>query len=212
MAVSLDGRIASHPGETDAARAGLGFTNEDDRRHLLSLLATADAVVVGRSSLSASGGAFAQRNDRGAFPVWAVLTNAGLPADARFFTQTELPRWLVSAAPLALPPAAAGVRNVVAGPGQSTARAAVTALQAAGARRVLLFGGSEVNRQFYAEGLVDRLILTVCPLILGAAAALPLVAPELPRPVSLTLDGCRPQGSLVFLEYRVRGAVGHSQM
>lgn len=203
MAASLDGRIASHPNETDVARQTLGFTTADDRAHLLALLDTADAVIVGRSSLMASGGAFARRNHRGAWPIWAVLTNTGLPEDAGFFRQVELPRWLVSSVPLALPPAAAGVRNLVTG-AAPPARTLVDAFASAKVERALLFGGSEINRQFYAEGLVDRLILTLCPLILGASTGVPLVAPDLPEPVRLTLVASQPQGNLVFLEYHVQ--------
>ena len=34
MAVSLDGKIASHAGETDSARRTLNFTNDVDRQHV----------------------------------------------------------------------------------------------------------------------------------------------------------------------------------
>lgn len=207
MAVSLDGRIASHEGETDAARRALSFTNADDHRHLEALLRTADAVIVGSASLLASGGAWELPNQRGAYPIWAVMTNAGLPASARFFQQTHITRWLVSRAPLTLPPtgdkARGAVRNLVYGDGQA-AKALVAELESAGAERVLLFGGGAVNRLFYEAGLVDELILTVCPLIIGASAALPLVAPELERPVHLTLASSQPAGNLVFLTYNVQ--------
>ena len=78
------------------------------------------------------------------------------------------------------------------------------ALAGAGVERALLFGGSEINRLFYAAGLVDQLILTVCPVIIAAQAAVGLVAPTLPAPVKLTLLASQPQGNLVFLTYNVQ--------
>jgi 5-amino-6-(5-phosphoribosylamino)uracil reductase len=205
MAVSLDGRIASYPGETDVDRRAAGFTDAADREHLRSQLEAADAVIVGRSSLMASGGAWAIRNRRGAYPIWVVLTNRGLPDDARFFRQSELPRWLVSKAPLALPPVASGVRTLVVGD-RPLAATIAQELRQAGARKTLLFGGADVNRQFYAEGLVDELVVTVCPLIIAGSAAVPLVSPPLPSAVRLSLVASQPQGNLVFLTYKVQKA------
>ena len=208
MAVSLDGRIASHPDETDEERSRLGFTNDDDREHLLDLLKSTDAVIVGSSSLKASGGAFAVRNDQGRFPIWAVLTNRGLTDGHRFYQQSELPRWLVSKEALDLPSGQSMIRNLVCGDA-APPRVIVDALSAAGCQRVLLFGGSSVNKQFYAEGLVNRLIVTVCPIILARSHALPLVAPDLPFPVHLRLGASQQLGNLVILSYDLIGRDSH---
>jgi 5-amino-6-(5-phosphoribosylamino)uracil reductase len=202
MAVSLDGRIASHPGEKDSERRALGFTNDDDRAHIEALVKKCDAVIVGASSIKASGGAFEVSNDRGVFPTWVVMTRSGLPADARFMRQDKLPRLLVSERPLPGVKAGPTLRNVVATK-ESVPRTIVRELAAANLDRVILFGGSEVNRAFYEENLVDEVILTVCPLIIASADAVPLVAPGLSRPVSLSLTSSQPRGNLVFLTYTV---------
>lgn len=202
MAVSLDGRIATHPGEKDLERRAMGFTNDDDRAHVEALVKAADAVIVGSSSIQASGGAFEVLNDQGVYPHWYVLTRAGLPQASRFLRQEKLPRTLVSERPIPGLKGTATLRNVVATK-ESVARTTLREIEAAKLARVLLFGGSEVNRIFYQENLVDEVILTVCPLIVGASAAVPLVAPELSRPVSLTLTSSQPRGNLVFLTYTV---------
>ncbi len=202
MAISLDGRIASHPGEKDSERRALGFTNADDRAHIEALVKTADAVIVGSSSIKASGGAFEVLNDKNVYPHWFVLTRAGLPAESSFLRQDKLPRTLVSERPIPGLKATASLRNVVATK-ESVPQTIIKELNAAKLSRVILFGGSEVNRVFYQENLVDEVILTVCPLILGTSQAVPLVAPELSRPVSLTLTSSQPRGNLVFLTYTV---------
>jgi len=203
MAVSLDGRIASHPAERDEARQRLGFTNHDDRAHLLELLQSTDAAIVGSASMLASGGAFAGLNDRGVQPIWAVLTNRGLPEGAPFLAQAEIPRWLVSQQPLSLPPHSGSFRTITYAD-ESPALVLAKALQASGVERVLLFGGSEINRIFYNAGLVDHLILTLCPMILGSNAAIGLIAPPLDEPVKLALIAVQTKGNLVFLRYNVQ--------
>lgn len=201
MAVSLDGRIATHPNERDGERRALGFTNAADFEHLVGLLKKTDAVIVGRTSLVASGGAFEQVNDKGQFPTWVVLTNRGLPKDASFLQQTRLPRWLVSAKPLSMPPMTT-IRNLVYGTDSVVATVA-TALEDARAERVLLFGGGEINRLFYQAGLVKRLILTLCPIVVAKNEALPLVQPDLPEPVHFRLVDCYSRAGLVFVTYDV---------
>ena len=208
MAVSVDGRIASHANESDAERLALGFTNGDDFNHLLGLLAATDAVIVGSTSLKASGQAFSKINDRGVYPIWAVLTNRGLPAEQPFYQQEELTRWLISPQPLAIPGHKGVLRNIVSG-NLSPAQAAVAALSAAGVERVLLFGGASVNRGFYAAGLVDRLIVTICPLVLARSDAVPLVQPDLPTPVFLKLAASQVMGNLVILSYDLMKRATH---
>ena len=202
MAMSVDAQIAASSTEADDDRAASGFTTPDDRDHLFALLAAADAVVVGSRSLLASGGAFEQVNDAGVLPTWVVLSNRGLPPAAPFWAQAAVPRWVVSRAPLALPQHRGTVENLVYGSDRPAIRI-VEALAARGAARILLFGGSEVNRQFYSEGLVNELWLTVCPLILGGKTPVPLVAPGLGASVHLTLKASKSRGNLVFLNYTV---------
>lgn len=203
MAMSLDAQIASHATERDEVREAQGFTNPDDRDHLLALVRTADAVIVGsRSLLASGGGAFEERNAAGDLPVWVVMTNAGLPPNAAFWQQEAVPRCIASRAPLAFPAHAGSVAPIVYGT-EPPARRVVQALEARGVRRVLLFGGSEINRAFYAEGLVNELWITVCPLILGAKDGIPLVKAPLPAPTHLRLVTSQCRGDLVFLNYTV---------
>ncbi len=201
MAASLDGQIASKANERDEAREESGFTSPEDRTHLENLLASADAVIIGSSSLKASGGALEIPRADGTKPIWAVLTQSGLPAECHFFTQTSIPRWLISPAPLKDVPA--DIKSVVYGTG-SPAVVLVRELQKAGVGRVLLFGGSEINRLFYEANLVDELILTICPIVIAQSASIPLVAPGLSSTKHFTLTSSHTDGDLVFLSYNVR--------
>ena len=71
---------------------------------------------------------------------------------------------------------------------------------------IWLFGGGELFRTLLAEGQVDRVEVTVVPILLGAGV--PLVQPGAPR-TPLVLAGTRtyPSG-MVTLNYEVRRADG----
>ena len=203
MGASIDGRIASHPNEADAERKRYGFTNEADHAHLRRLLATCDAVIVGGHSVNVSGGVMEVQREDGVYPTWVLCSNSGFASDQPIWSQPNTPKWLVSREALAEDRCPGGVRNVVYG-GEGVAKAAVEACRAAGFERVLLFGGGIINREFYAAGVVDELILTVCPVLVGRSSGVPVVAPELDVPVHLELTQTETEGDLVFLHYLVK--------
>ena len=203
MGASIDGRIASHPNEADAERKRYGFTNEADHAHLRRLLATCDAVIVGGHSVNVSGGVMEVQREDGVYPTWVLCSNSGFASAQPIWSQPNTPKWLVSREALAEDRCPGGVRNVVYG-GEGVAKAAVEACRAAGFERVLLFGGGIINREFYAAGVVDELILTVCPVLVGRSSGVPVVAPELDVPVHLELTQTETEGDLVFLHYLVK--------
>ncbi len=203
MGASIDGRIASHPNESDAERKRYGFTNEADHAHLRRLLAACDAVIVGGHSVNVSGGVMEVQREDGVYPTWVLCSNSGFVSDQPIWSQPNTPKWLVSREVLAEERCPGGVRNVVYG-GEGVAKAAVEACRAAGFELVLLFGGGIINREFYAAGVVDELILTVCPVVVGRSSGVPVVAPELDVPVHLELTQTETEGDLVFLHYLVK--------
>lgn len=203
MGASIDGRIASHPNESDAERKRYGFTNEADHAHLRRLLATCDAVIVGGHSVNVSGGVMEVQRDDGAYPTWVLCSNSGFAIDQPIWSQPNTPKWLVSREALAEKRCPVGVRNVVYGD-IGVAKAAVEVCKEAGFERVLLFGGGIINREFYAAGAVDQLILTVCPVVVGRSSGVPVVAPQLEVPVHLELTQTKTEGDLVFLHYLVK--------
>lgn len=204
MAASLDGKIAAHPLESDQERRRYGFVNDEDHVHLRTLLEGADAVVTGANSVRAVSGAWAVPNRvTGQFPIWVVLTRRGLEPGLRFFSQSELPRWVVSPRSAVHRPPAGVVDVAYDEDGQDPAVTVAERLRAAGCETVLLFGGSEINRIFYAAALVDELILTLCPVILATSKATSLVAPPLATPIQLECLSSQRSGSHVFLKYRI---------
>ena len=200
MAISLDGFIASKPGESDATRRELGFTNDADRQHLREMVRNSDAVIAGAESVRAARRLFADQNDRGRLPTWLIPTNRGLDANLPLWEQHQVRKILVSANSDLPAPPHGEILHVDEEGLVSTIR---NYLIDHDLHRVLLLGGAQINRMFYLEKLVNRVVITVCPIILGSKGGIPLVQPDLPLPTHLKLITSHSIGNLVFLTYSV---------
>ena len=203
MAASLDGKIARHSSESEADRRRYGFLNQADHDHVRTLLTTADAVVLGGSSLRASGKVWALRNAKGIFPIWVVMTRSGIPKNFAFWQQSEVPRWLVSPKRLevdAVPPANISYLNYAE---EDPVTFTLKALANAGAKRILLFGGGGINRLFYIAERVDEIWLTLCPFIIAEEGAVSLIDTGLDKPLALRLLSSHTEANHVFLNYVV---------
>ena len=185
LAVSLDGRLA--PAAGGAAQIG----GPGDRRVLEESLAWADACLIGAETLRRHGTTclirdadlLRQRQGRTPQPLAiAVSRGRSLPGDLRFFQQ-PLRRWLLTLAAsggIDAPGAAAGVsRQLDCGQAESSPSGfechlhgrdwteALTALATAGLERVVVLGGATLAGSLVAEGLLDELQLSLCPVLLG---------------------------------------------
>lgn len=205
MAVSLDGKIGLHHDESDADRRAYGFTNEEDRANVAMLLEDADAVVTGGQSLRA-GGVWNIRNKKGKAVAWVVATQAGIAESHDFWKERQIPRWLVTSRRNFPFDPKTGVQIFEYGDA-NVAASIYRLLEKEGFEKVLLFGGGEINRLFYREDLVDELVVTICPIILGSAGAAQFVNAGLSNPRNLQLLTVRNAGDYLFAKYRVlRGA------
>lgn len=203
MAISLDGRIASYATETDSDRIAAGFGHPDDQAHLLKHIAQADAVIVGARTILASGLIPEVETISGRQPHWYIATRQNLPHDAMIWQQARVPRTLV------VPRGwqnelitQLGIAKFEYDLSVPWPVALLHELRVKGVKTVLLLGGAMINREFYAASLVDELIVTVLPIILGQDTAIPLVAPSLPTASHLTLLSSQAGGDLVFLRYQ----------
>ena len=182
LAVSLDGRLAPAGG----GAAQLGGTG--DRRALEEALAWADGALLGAETLrrhrstclihAADLLAERQRCGRPPQPVALVVSRSGrFPAEMAFWQQ-PLQRWLLMPDPPAqhsASPQGFDRHLIRAGWPQLMA-----ALAEAGLERIAVLGGAALAGALLAEGLVDELQLTLCPLLLGGPHSWLPAAPLLP--------------------------------
>ncbi len=172
LAQTLDGRIATQGGVSQ------WIGGPADLRHTHRLRALCHAVVVGAATVAADDPLLTTRLVPGPHPVRVVIdTEARLPATARVFCDGP-PTLLAVAADRAMP--AHGMAEVLALPrgadGRLDLAALLAALGARGLRKVFVEGGGVTVSRFLMAGLLDRLHVTVAPIILGSgrpAFALP---------------------------------------
>lgn len=175
---SLDGRIATAAGDSHY------ITGPADIRRLHRLRALVDAVVVGAGTVAADDPRLTVREVDGRNPARVILDpNSRLGPDRRVFQDGAAPTLVICRASASADTSgAAGCQTLrlpadgkAAGGGFSPA-AVVRALRDRGYRRLLIEGGGTTVSRFLQAGALDRLHITVAPLVIGSG------------PPALTLD------------------------
>ncbi len=173
LAQSLDGRIATVSG------VSRWIGGPEDIRHTHRLRAIFDTVIVGASTVATDDPQLTTRDVVGPSPVRVVLdAKRRLPAHHRVFQGNA--RTLLACCDASCPaPGRAELLVVPRGRDGIDLAALLAALAERGLRRVFVEGGGVTVSRFLAAGLLDRLHVTLAPLLLGAgvpAFALPEAA------------------------------------
>ena len=141
-AVSLDGRIAAADGTSQ------WLTGEEARRDVHRMRAEADAVLVGSGTVLADDPSLTVRLDgyAGPQPIRVVVDRRGRVSDRSLKIFDEAARTVVHGGPL---------------------KPLLDELWSQQVRSVLVEGGATVLAGFLREGLVDKLVLHIAPVLLG---------------------------------------------
>jgi len=177
IAQTLDGRIATANG------ASFWISGKQDILHSHRLRALFDAVVVGAGTVHADDPLLTTRHCAGPSPVRVVIDpERRLGPHFRVFRAA--PPTLLLCADDVEGPAVVGTAEVVRIPRTPEGldcHAIIAALAARGLRRVFIEGGGVTVSRFLAAGALDRLHVTVAPLLLGAGIS-SFTLPNVQRP------------------------------
>jgi GTP cyclohydrolase II len=166
-AQTVDGRIATRRGD---AR---WISSEAERRISHGLRAACDAVLVGVGTAIVDDPQLTVRMVPGSSPLRVVLDSTlRLPPTARLLddqagTIVITTEHSSEERRSALRARAVGVHVVDAGPRGVDLAGALRALRELGVASLLVEGGGRVITSFFAEKLVDRLVLGIAPTIMG---------------------------------------------
>ncbi|MEX2471911.1 MAG: RibD family protein [Gemmatimonadota bacterium] len=163
---SLDGRVATESGRSHYV------TGPDDIVRLHRLRALADAVVVGAGTAVSDTPQLTVRRVEGSNPARVVLDpNGRVPPVGPLFTNADAPTlWVREGNPgTELPDHV----EVIAPPESESGshvppRALLALLRSRGYRRILVEGGGVTVSRFLEADALDRLHVTVAPMIIGS--------------------------------------------
>jgi diaminohydroxyphosphoribosylaminopyrimidine deaminase / 5-amino-6-(5-phosphoribosylamino)uracil reductase len=175
-AQSLDGYIATRAGES------CWIGGPDDLAHTHRLRSLCDAVVVGSATVRADDPRLTTRLVPGPSPTRVVLdTDRKLAGHFRVFSD-DGPETLLLCAPDAAGSTHHGNARTVAvprGPAGLDVGAIVATLAERGLRRILIEGGGVTVARFFRAGALDRMHVTIAPVLMGGGvAALPMAPVE----------------------------------
>jgi diaminohydroxyphosphoribosylaminopyrimidine deaminase/5-amino-6-(5-phosphoribosylamino)uracil reductase len=163
---SLDGRIATESGHSHYV------TGPADIRRLHRLRALVDAVVVGAGTVVSDDPRLTVRQVEGSNPARVVLDpDARLDPRSHVFSDAAARTIVVRRAPEgdAAPSMERDMLTIPSRGGQAFEPGTVLeALRKEGFRRVLVEGGGITVSRFLRAGVVDRLHVTVAPLLIGS--------------------------------------------
>jgi riboflavin-specific deaminase-like protein len=160
---SLDGRIATESG------ASHYVTGEEDIQRLHRLRALVDAVIVGASTVEHDDPRLTVRLVEGEDPVRVVLDPSGrLDSRRRVFSESVGSKTLVVRGASDESHAAEELGVPWSAPGRLDLGVLLRRLDERGLRRILVEGGGLTVSRFLSEGLLDRLHVTVAPMLIGS--------------------------------------------
>lgn len=186
LAQSLDGRIATDSGTSQ------WITGAEDQAHNHRMRALCDAVLVGAETIIHDDPQLTCREVEGSHPLRVIVDPRGrVGMNRRVFTDDAAPTVIITGThapdPHAGPDARApeGADDGAGGPlpahvsrmhigsadGRIEPHAILAALAAMRVRRVFVEGGGVTVSAFLRERLLDRLQLTVAPMLIGSGRA-----------------------------------------
>ncbi|MEL6385335.1 MAG: RibD family protein, partial [Cyanobacteria bacterium J06626_18] len=210
-AMSADGKIA------DRDRTAARFSSREDRLHLETEIAKADAVLFGAGTLRAYGTclpvrqsvlmAQRQAHQKPDQPIQIVCSRSGeINSNLRFFQQ-PVPRWLLTTQRGASKWVQQDKFDRILSLLHDSTNWA-TILQTflhQGIRKLAVLGGGKLVAELMEQNLIDEMHLTICPLLIGGRTAPTpcdgdgMTVLRAPR---LRLVQAKPLGDEVFLHYR----------
>lgn len=164
---SLDGRIATHSGQSNYINGPEGIA------HLHRLRAVVDAVVVGAGTVRADNPQLTVREVSGPSPARVVIDPRGtLSARSRAFAADGIHRIVITRRQMCAN-VSAEVETIALpdSAGRIAPRAILDALAERGFQRILIEGGAQTVSSFLSAGCLDRLHVVVAPMILGSGIA-----------------------------------------
>ena len=169
-AQSWDGSLTTHSGET------LCFSGEESMQITHQLRSLHDGILIGIGTVLSDDPQLTVRECSGPNPQPIVLdSQLRTPTDAKLCSHPDRRCWVVTGKPDAQPPGdnieVLTVPNKDSESQRAPLDAAVKLLRERGIKSLMVEGGANVITAFLQAGLVDALVLTIAPKLVGGYKA-----------------------------------------
>lgn len=172
-AMSIDGKFTTRMGRSN-------LSSKKDLIRVHKLRKTADAILVGKNTISIDDPLLTVRYVKGKNPIRIILDSKGSisPKSRVIETAKKIPTILVVSenAPRKVEKfIAKGVGVIRCGKNKINLKKLLEILGKNGIKRIIVEGGGTTNWYFFKEKLVDEIAITVTPYVLGGSTAISLV-------------------------------------
>lgn len=203
-AMSLDGKIASKNGDSK-------LSSKKDKIRVHKLRSKIDAILVGSNTIKRDNPVLTVRYVKGKNPIRIVLDSKGTISSKSKIIKTSKKIPTIIAVSKKAPKK--NIQNlkkhsievIVAGENHVNIKNLLKKLSMKKIKTLLVEGGGNVNWEFIKEGLVDEIIVTVSPYLLGGNKAVSLVEGEgfskINQSLKLKLKKITQLGNEVVLHY-----------
>jgi 2,5-diamino-6-(ribosylamino)-4(3H)-pyrimidinone 5'-phosphate reductase len=171
--MSIDGKIASRKGRSN-------LSSKKDLIRVHKLRKTADAILVGKNTINVDDPLLTVRYVKGKNPIRIILDPKGSLSIKSKVIQTakQIPTMLVvseNASRKVERFVTKGVQVIRCGKNRINLKKLLEILGKKGIKRIVVEGGGTTNWYFFKEKLVDEIIITITPFVLGGITAISLV-------------------------------------
>jgi 2,5-diamino-6-(ribosylamino)-4(3H)-pyrimidinone 5'-phosphate reductase len=175
-AMSIDGKLATRTGKSN-------LSSKKDWIRVHKLRKSSDAILVGKNTISIDDPLLTVRYVKGKNPIRIILdSKASLSTKSRVIeTAKKIPTILVISenTPRKVEKfITKGVEVIRCGKNKINLKKLLEILGKKGIKRIVVEGGGTTNWYFFKEKLVDEIIITVTPYVLGGSNAISLVEGE----------------------------------
>ena len=176
-AMSLDGKIASKNGDSK-------LSSKQDKVRIHKIRSKVDAILVGSNTVKRDNPKLSVRYVKGKNPIRIILdSNGTISSNSKIVrTSKKIPTILAVSKKATkkniLKLKKNSIEVIVTGENRINIKNLLKKLAIKKIKTILVEGGGTVNWEFIKEGLVDEIIITVSPYLIGGINAISLVEGE----------------------------------
>ena len=203
-AITLDGKLATRTGDSK-------LSSKADKNRVHRLRSRVDAILIGKNTAEFDDPILSVHNTKKKNPIRVILdSNATIKNSSRILrTSSKIPTIIAvdeSASKKNLQRLEKlPVKIIICGKKRINTKKLLAALRKQSIKKILVEGGGQTNWSFVKENLIDEMIITVTPYLVGGVTATTLVDGDgfssIAKSTKLRLKSARRMNNEIVLHY-----------